>query len=101
MQYDVKAAAPLTATGQVLVAAGGASLPRTRIKGVYYIPSATAGSIILRDGGGSGVIELEIATPAAANAGQVYFLLPGEGILFETNVHGTLTNVTSVTVFYG
>jgi len=28
-------------------------------------------------------------------------LFPGEGVLFSTNVHGTVANVSSVTIFYG
>lgn len=83
------------------VSATGTALGfRTRIKAVFISSAATAGSLILRDGGGSGQIELQIDTPASA-IDPLYILLPGEGILFGTDVHATLTNVTSATLIYG
>lgn len=83
------------------IAATGTALDfRTRIKAVYVSSAATAGSLTLRDGGASGATELVIDTPASATD-PVYILLPGEGILFGTNVHATLTAATSATLFYG
>lgn len=72
---------------------------RTRIRGLHYVNTATAGSIVFRDGGAGGPILLQLDTPAAA--GQMYMRLPEKGVLFGTNVHVTLTNVTSLTVFHG
>jgi hypothetical protein len=91
MQTDVKSAY-LAATGTAVVSS------RTRVKSVLIAATATAGSVILRDGGASGVTRLQIDTPAAA--GAINAILPGEGILFDTDVHGTLTNCTA-TVVYG
>lgn len=92
VQTDVKSTR-VTATGTALAF-------RTRIKGVYLVPTGTAGSIILRDGGGSGPTELQLDTPASASF-PYYVELPGEGILFGTDVHATLSNLTSATLFYG
>lgn len=97
MQYDVLASTMLTATGQVQDAAGN-NLPRTRIKGFAYVASV-AGSITLRDGGASGSVKATIPIGAASDS----VLLPGEGLLFQTDVHLTITGATvsGITFFYG
>jgi hypothetical protein len=99
MQYDVLASKPLTSTGQ-MVAQNDGNIERARIKGIYVIPTANAGTITLRDGGASGPIKATINTLAASTA-PTYMLVPGEGLLFNTNIHATISNVASVTVFYG
>ena len=99
MQTDVLASVPLTSTGQFTNQTPTA-LGRTRIKAVYIVPSATAGSVVFKDGGASGTTVLTLNTVASA-AQPTYLLLPGEGVLFSTNVHGTVANVTSTTIFYG
>jgi hypothetical protein len=102
MQTDVQASAPLTATGQVTNNAGTpANLGRIRIKGLYVVPGAAAGSVVFRDGGSGGDILFTMNTPAVANAGAYNIVIPAEGILVETNLHGTVTNTASVVVFYG
>ncbi len=73
---------------------------RTRIKAMTIsCTSAGAGSVVLKDGGSGGTTKVTINTPSVAEIFNV--LIPAEGVLFETNVHVTLTNVSSVTVFYG
>ena len=99
MQYDVLASKPLTATGQVVGQNDGA-LGRSRIKGIYVVPTANAGSVVFRDGGATGPIKATINTLAASTA-PTYMLIPGEGLLFNTDMHATVSNVASVTVFYG
>jgi len=102
MQTDVQASAPLTATGQVTNNAGTpANLGRIRIKGLYVVPGTNAGSVVFRDGGSGGNILMTLNTPAVANAGAYNIVIPGEGILVETDLHGTVTNTASVVVFYG
>ena len=102
MQYDVLASAPLTATGQVTDNASSPNnLLRLRIKGLYFINGATAGSVVFRDGGASGSVLLTLNTPASTASGASYIIMPGEGILVSTNLHGTVTTTTSVVVFYG
>jgi len=102
MQYDIVASAPLTSTGQVTDNASSPNnLTRLRIKGLYYVSGATAGSVVFRDGGSGGKILLTMNTPAANHSGSNYILMPGEGILVTTDLHGTVSNTASVVVFYG
>lgn len=87
---DVKAA---TVTGD-----GSVYAARTRVKAISYVAAGTAGSIVLKDGGSGGTTQLDLAT-AANGYGIIY--IPGDGILFGTNVYADVTNITSLTVFYG
>ena len=99
MTIDVLASVPLTATGQ-FTNQTPVALGRTRVKAVYMIPSATAGSVVFRDGGSGGTTVMTLNTVASATQ-PTYLIFPGEGLLFSSNVHGTVTNVTSATIFYG
>ena len=99
MTIDVLASVPLTATGQ-FTNQTPVALGRTRVKAVYMIPSGTAGSVVFRDGGSGGTTVMTLNTVASATQ-PTYLLFAGEGILFSSNVHGTVTNVTSATIFYG
>ena len=92
MQTDVKAS-HIEATGTVVSG-------RTRIKGYQCLSGGTAGDIIFRDGGASGTIRLQFNVPANTN-NPFANLIPGEGILFNTDVHVTLPTAAKVTVFYG
>ena len=91
MQTDVKSVA-LTEDGS---AYGG----RTRVKSLVITATATAGSVVLKDGGASGAVKVTINTPAVVNMHNILF--PGEGVLFETDVYVDVTDVDAVTVFYG
>ena len=99
MTIDVLVSVPLTATGQ-FTNQTPIALGRTRIKSVYMIPTGTAGSVIFKDGGAGGATVITLNTVASATQ-PTYLIFPGEGVLFTTNVHGTLANVGSVTIFYG
>ena len=92
MQTDVLSAMA-TATGTLVATA------RTRVKSIVVTHPVGAGLLTLRDGGASGTIKIQITTPAAIGLEPI--LLPGEGVLFYTDVHATLTSVTAVTIFYG
>lgn len=98
MQTDLLASQPVTATGQALNQAG-ANISRSRIRALHIVPSATAGSLVFRDGGASGNIVLTINTVASATQ-PTHILLPGEGLLCRTDIHVTVSNVSSVVVFY-
>lgn len=91
VQTDVKSA--------TLTADGVAYAGRTRVKSLVLLSTATAGSVVLKDGGASGTAKLTVNTPAAADLHNI--LLPGEGVLFESSVYVDVTNVSSVTVVYG
>ena len=99
MTTDVQASAPLTNTGQFTNQTPTA-LGRTRIKAVYIVPTGTAGSVIFKDGGSGGTTVMTLNTVASATQ-PTYLLFPGDGVLFSTNVHGTVANVGSATIFYG
>lgn len=91
MQTDVLSA---TATADGTLVAGPA-----RIKGILLTTTSSAGSVVLKDGGASGTTRMTLNTPAVAEMFNA--LLPGEGIRFTSNVYVDVTNVSSVTVFYG
>lgn len=94
MQGDVSAA--------YLASTGTAVPSRTRLKALVVINSATAGSVILRDGGATGPVKFQMDVPAAPTAtGAVNSIyIPDEGILFQSDIHGTLSNCT-LTAIYG
>jgi hypothetical protein len=92
MQTDVKSS-HVEATGTMVSG-------RVRVKGYQCLSGGTAGDIIFRDGGASGQILLQFNVPANTN-NPFANLIPGEGILFETDVHVTLPTAAKVTVFYG
>jgi hypothetical protein len=94
MQTDVKAK-KVTATGAATI-----GLPRIRIKGIYYVSGATAGSVAINDGSAAGPLALSIDTPALATWTDT-IMFPGEGILCQGDPYVTLTNAVSVTLFYG
>lgn len=90
MQTDVKSKT-VSATGAV--GSGGA---RTRLKGVYY-SMTTGGTISVAEGNGGNTL-LSFVVPIGTN----YFLIPGEGILYQSDPYVTFTTaVGSLTVFYG
>lgn len=99
MQTDVKATQPLTSTGG-FKDQNTNDLGRVRIKGIYAVCGASAGSVVITSGSGGETL-LTLNTPTAANAGSIYMLVPDQGILAENGLYGTVTNTASITVFYG
>ena len=91
MQTDVKSA--------VAVADGTMVSGRNRLKGAVLTATATAGSVVFKDGGASGTTLLTLNTPAVADFHDI--IIPGEGILFGTDIYVAVKNVSSVTIFYG
>jgi hypothetical protein len=72
---------------------------RNRIKGLIVTPGGTAGDIIFRDGGASGTTRLQFNL--STNQSAFSFTVPGEGILFTTDIHVTLPTASKITVCYG
>jgi cold shock CspA family protein len=68
---------------------------RTRVKGMLIAPTGSAGNVTLTDGGTN-----VFAVQTTANGETFNALVPGQGVLFQTNVAAILVNA-SVTVFYG
>ena len=91
MQTDVKSVHRETT--------GTAVSGRNRLKGLIVTPGGTAGDIILRDGGGSGTVRLQFNLSTNQSAFSV--LVPGEGVLYITDIHVTLPASSKITVFYG
>ena len=100
MQYDVLATKPLTTTGNFLDQNNNA-IQRARIKTVYAINGNIDGSVVIREGGATGDVLITVNTAANTTAGYTIIPLPGEGILCESGLHGTVTNTTSMTLIYG
>lgn len=94
MQTDVKA--------KTMTTTGAAAIGPARIKGMYLVNAGSAGSVVIRDGGASGTIVLDLATAAnTTGTGDTSVFIPGDGIRCSGDPHLTITNVTSVTLFYG
>ena len=94
MQFDVKST-HLNASGTVFA-------QPARIKGFAICATAsTAGTLLLKDGGSGGTTRIEIDIPSNSNPNSFYVLVPGEGVRCYTDIYATLTNIASVTVFYG
>jgi hypothetical protein len=91
MQTDVLSA-HTEATGTLVSA-------RTRLRGYQCISGGTAGDIIFRDGGASGTIRLRFNIGTGTQ--PIGLPIPGQGILFTTDIHVTLPATAKVTIFYG
>ena len=78
---------------------GTVAASRSRLRAIYIVHTATAGSIVIKDGGSGGTTRLDLAT-VVTDITPNYILLPGDGIVFKTDMHATLTNITSATFFY-
>jgi len=94
-----------SATNVSIGTTGSIALPRTRLKGFYYLASGSAGSIKLNLNSTSGAELLNLSTPASSTGTQDMFL-PGMGILTTRSNNTdfsilTVTNVTDVTLFCG
>ena len=99
MQTDVLASKPRTDAGQMLDQ-NSLVIGRARVKAIYVVPTAGAGSVTFSDGGSGGPVKITVNTMASSNAPD-YMLLPGEGILFQENIYIAPTAVVSTTVIYG
>ena len=90
MQTDVKAIS--------LAASGDISAYPTRVRGLVVEPGASAGSVIIKDGGTGGTTLFTINTIAGGETFSVF--IPAEGVRCITSAYATLSNA-KVTVFYG
>ena len=92
MQTDVLSA-HTEATGTLVIG-------RNRLKGYQGLSGGTAGDIIFRDGGSGGTIRLRFNVPANTN-NPFSNLIPGQGIVFYTDIYVTLPTSATITAFYG
>ena len=70
---------------------------RTRVASLSITTAGSAGSVELKNGVG-GTVLLKIVTTADSSMHDV--VIPGDGILFDSQAYCILTNVTSITLFY-
>jgi hypothetical protein len=93
---DIKASLLMTAGGNVSHQ-DAVWLGRSRVKGIQF-KASVAGTITLRDGGAAGPIICAFAIPAGADT----IPIPGDGLLFRTDVFLVVTTATldGLTVFY-
>ena len=91
MQTDVKAV-HTEATATLITG-------RYRLKAYHCISGGTAGDIVYRDGGASGVELLRFNIGTGTQ--PISLLIPGEGILFQTSIHVTIPTSAKITTFYG
>ena len=99
MQTDVKSTKPLTTTGAFKDQNDG-DVSRARIKAIYAICGASAGTVVITNGSGGETL-FYLDTPAVSTCGYVYIILPGEGIVASTGLYGTITQTASISIFYG
>ena len=90
--------------GAITVGYGGAlALPPTRIKGLYYLASGAAGTIVITRNSDSQIL-LEIDTPAlATQVNSLYMAAEGIRTAYSNNDFAivTPTDVTAVTLICG
>jgi hypothetical protein len=94
MQTDVKAAACAANTSTTAFAG------RARLKGMVVAIPAAGGTLTVKDGGSGGTTRLSMVFPAG-DATVTNVAIPGEGILFSTDVYVTCPAGMPTTVFYG
>jgi hypothetical protein len=80
-------------------ATGTLATGRRQLRGYHTISGGTAGDVIFRDGGASGAIVIQFNIGTGTQ--PVTLLIPGAGILFETDLHVTLPATAKITSFYG
>lgn len=99
MQTDILASAVRTTDG-VLNDQAGNPIGRCRVKGIYIVPAAGAGSVVFHDGTTSGAATKITLNTLAASTAVDFTLMPGEGLLFQTGIYVNITDVASVMVLY-
>jgi len=106
---SITPSATMTGTIGIGVLGTSVALPRTRIQGVYYVGTGSAGSIKTNLNSATGTLLLQVDTPASATATQ-YMILAGGILTSGGNAMGaltmdfglvTLTNVTFATIICG
>jgi hypothetical protein len=75
---------------------------RARLKGVLVVGIASqTGSVKFLNSSSTGTNICEIDVPSNTNVNSFYVAIPGEGILFDSSMYVTLTQIGGVTIFYG
>ena len=72
-----------------------------RVRGILVSPATTAGSLVIKDGGTGGTTVFQSSWPASSTPAPFNVVIPAEGLRCETSVYADVTDLTSITVFYG
>lgn len=70
---------------------------RYNLRGYQTISGGTAGDVVYRDGGSGGTIKLQFNIGTGTQ--PVGLQIPGDGVLFTTDIHVTLPASAKTTVF--
>jgi len=106
---SITPSATMTGTIGIGVLGTSVALPRTRVKGVYYVGAASAGSIKVNLNSATGTLLLQVDTPASVTASQ-YMLMINGILVGGSNALGaltmdfgivTLTTITFATIICG
>ena len=81
-----------------VTATGNVTTKPARLIAIHAVCAGSAGSIVLKDSS-TGSTLFDIDTPASATA-VIETYIGDEGMRFNTQIHATLTNVTSLTCFF-
>ena len=77
---------------------GNVTTSPARLIAIHAVCAGSAGSIVLKDSSGGSTL-FDIDTPGSATA-VIETYIGDDGIRFATQIHATLTNVTSLTCFF-
>lgn len=86
-----------TSANNISVGLSGLALPKCRIRGVYFVGAANAGSVVVTRVSNSRKV-FSVASPAGSGAGAFNILVPGEGIVVTYTVDDYATVVLSQVV---
>ena len=90
--------------GNISFGLSGLALPKTRIRGIYFLGSASAGSIVITRA--SNAVQLyKAVSPASSGADAYNIVIPADGILTAYAVNDyagvVLSQVSSTTIICG
>ena len=90
--------------GDISIGLSGLALPKCRVRGVYFIGAANAGSVVITRVSDSRKV-LNVVSPAGSGANAFNVWVPGEGIVSTYTLNDyatvTLTEVGSTTILCG
>tara|TARA_R110000868_G_scaffold4696_2_gene29164 strand:+ start:677 stop:961 length:285 start_codon:yes stop_codon:yes gene_type:complete len=73
---------------------------RTRLKGIVCLSGGTAGEVVIRNGSASADVVFQFNVPTSTIA-EVFYNLPGEGILATVGLYVVLPTGAEISLVYG
>lgn len=85
-----------------LSASGTVFTGRGKLRGIWFVGGATAGSLVFKDGGSSGTTVMTINTPGITTSGTTGsgFIPIDEGVLFKTDCYCAVTTTAFTTLLW-